>query len=213
MRKIFVISLVLSLFFINLNLSAVQTKKPDFSKMPKYENLLKKLKKGNKEISFFDLRMSFTRTKDYKSANPELDSVRKKMVQELNSKEYKKAIFYADSVLKQEYVDMYSHYVCYYAYTALGDSVKASWHEFMMDRLLNSIVESGDGSTKESALLVITTNEEYFFLFIYKMKVNDRTITNFNGEPIDIFKVTDPATKDSFDLYFNTYLMIEEQNK
>ena len=148
MKKIFVLILVLSLFLINLNLFAVQTKKPDFKKLPKYESLLKKLKKGNKEINYFDLRMSFTRSKDYKPSNPELDSLRKNMIQELNSKEYKNAIKLADSILSREYVDMYAHYTCYYAYTALGDSVKASYHEYIMDRLLNSVVESGDGKSQ-----------------------------------------------------------------
>ena len=213
MKNIFVLNLMLSFLFINLNLSAVQTKKPELSKMPKYESLLKKVKKGNKEINYFDFRMSFTRSKDYKPSNPELDSLRKKMIQELNSKEYKNAIKLADSILSKEYIDMYAHYTCYYAYTAMGDTVKASFHVFIMDRLLNSIIESGDGKSKESAFLIISSNEEYFLIFIYKLQVTEKSFTNLNGEPIDVFKAVDPETKDSFELYFNTSLMINDENK
>jgi hypothetical protein len=213
MRKLFVLSLVLSVFLINMELIAVQTKKPDFKKLPKYESLLKKVKKGNKDISFFDLRMSFTRSKEYKSSNPELDSLRKKMIKELNSKEYRNAITLADSILRNEFVDMYSHYTCYYAYSALGDSVKASYHMYLMDRLSNSVVESGDGKTKESAFLIISSNEEYFLIYIYKLQVNEKSFTNLNGEPIDVFKAIDPETKESFELYFNTSLMIDRMIK
>ncbi|MBI5324986.1 MAG: DUF4919 domain-containing protein [Ignavibacteriae bacterium] len=208
-----VVIIITLLFILNINLSAIQTKKPDLKKLPKYESLLKKVLKGSKEINFFDLRMSFTQSKNYKPANPELDSVRKKMIQNLNSKEYEQAIILADSILKQEFIDMYAHYTCYYAYTALGDSSKAFYHEFLMDRLLNSVVESGDGKTKESAFLIINSNEEYFLIYIYKLKVTDKSFTNLNGEPIDVFKAVDSETNDSFELYFNTSMMIEQQKK
>ena len=207
---IIILSLIL---IISSNLFAVQTKKPDFSKLPKYENLLKRLKKGDREINFYDLRMSFTKSKDYKPVNPEFDSLRKKMIKNLNSKDYKNAITIADSILKHEYVDMYAHYTCYYAFTALGDSVNAFYHEFIMDRLLNSVVESGDGKSKESAFLIINSNEEYFFIFIYKLQVVEKSFTNYKGEPIDVFKAVDPETKDSFELFFNTSLLINQQNK
>ena len=213
MKKIFVLSLIISLIFINLNLFAGQTKKPEFSKLPKYENLLKKIKKGKKDVNFFDLRMSYTRSKDYKPSNPELDSLRKKMIQELNSKEYKNAIKLADSILGKEFVDMYAHYTCYYAYSALSDSVKASYHVYIMDKLLNSVVESGDGKSKESAFLIISSNEEYFLIFIYKLQVSDKSFTNLNGEPFDVFKAIDPETKESFELFFNTSLIMNQQNK
>ncbi|TAL68884.1 MAG: DUF4919 domain-containing protein [Bacteroidetes bacterium] len=209
-----VLGIILTLIFIFISISfAEQTKKPDFSKLPKYEYLLKRLKKGDMEINYFDFRMSFTKTRDYKPLNPALDSLRKKMIQNLNSKEYKNAVTLADSILKQEFVDMYAHYTCYYAFSALGDSVNAYYHEFIMDRLLNSIVESGDGKSKESAFLIINSNEEYFFIFIYKLKVIEKTFTNNNGEPIDVFKAVDPETKDSIELFFNTSLLIKQQVK
>ncbi|MCL5992341.1 MAG: DUF4919 domain-containing protein [Bacteroidetes bacterium] len=192
---------------------AVQTKKPDFSKLPKYENLLQKVKRGIKDIDFFDLRMSYTQSKDFKFSNAGLDSIRNRMIKALNTKEYQKAIKSADSVLQKEYVDMYSHYVCYYAYSALGDSAKASYHEYLMDRLLNSVIESGDGKSKESAFLIISSNEEYFLIYIYNLQASEKSFTNFDGDPIDVFKAIDPETKESFELYFNTSLLINVGNK
>jgi hypothetical protein len=188
------------------------TKKPDFKKIGNYDKILNRFIKGDRQINFLDLRMSFTRTPEYNPYNKTLDTISKKMIGLLSDKKYKEAIKIADTILLKEYVDMYAHYACYYAFSALNDTNNARFHEYIMDRLLNSIVESGDGKTPASAFLVISNREIYFLIFIYGFEPKGVSYSTYNGDPIEIHTVYDPKDKDTYDLHFNTSLMLQRQD-
>jgi hypothetical protein len=55
----------------------------------------------------------------------------------------------------------------------LGDSLKSEYHYNIYDGLLNSIYDSGDGISPETAYIVITTKEEYDFLNWFGLQFND----------------------------------------
>ncbi len=213
MKKIIIIIL---LIFAVTGLSASDTtftKKPDFLKIGKYEKILNRFINGDRKINFLDLRMSFTKTSKYNPYEKTLDTISKSMIDLLNEKKYKEAIKLADTILLKEYVDMYAHYACYYAFSALQDTNNATFHEYIMDRLLNSIVESGDGKTPASAFLVISNREIYFLIFIYGFEQKSVSFSTYKGDPIEIHTVYDPKNKDTYELHFNTSLMLQRQEE
>jgi hypothetical protein len=166
-----------------------------------YGTLLSKLKAGDTSIDFVRLRLSYLDSPEHKSAKDTSDE-QKEMFQQLNSKDFKKALNDAEKVLAQEYVNMDAHFVAYACNQELGNQEKADFHRTVFRALINSIVHSGDGKSPQGAWVVISVHEEYVVLRALGFQPVQQRLMNQNGHSYDVMKVKDQNGAEQ-SLYFN----------
>ena len=167
-----------------------------------YAALLATLKAGKTEIDYTRLRLSYMDSPEYKAAK-DTDDSEKAMFDALDKKNYPAALKNAEAVLTSEYVDIDAHFVALVANREMGMTEKAEFHRAIFRGLVNSILSSGDGKSKETAWVVINVHEEYVILRVLGYKPSGTSLEQKDGHSYDLMKVTkiEDGTQQTF--YFN----------
>lgn len=171
-----------------------------------YSDLVTKLKHGDKDVSFKDLRLAYAES----SRGMDTDPQKKAMMAALNSKKFQDAIKNADSVLAGDYADMDAHFVEYIAYREVHDSEQSDFHKFVLQGLLDSITHSGDGKSFDTAFHVIEVHEEYVLLQFMGLMPSKQSMSEKNGHSYDVMEAMNPKSNEKVTLYFN--IDIEEKH-
>jgi len=165
-----------------------------------YEDMLRKVKETDSGVSFREFRLAYADSSAYKpSSNPE---ARKSMFEALSAKEFAKAAELAEDILQDRFVDIYGHQVASVAYRELGDRAKAAVHGSIARELIRSIVESGDGNTPQTAMLLISEEEESVILQALELKIVAQELIDVEGHTFDRVEAMDSGDG-MVTLYFN----------
>ena len=168
----------------------------------KYETLLAKLKQNDRTVDFKELRLAYTDTKLYSPYGGDRDS-RQKMFAALRQDSFDSALENAEKLLAVNYVDLNAHFGACVAHRELGHAEKADYHRFVFEGLLNSIKNSGDGKTTATAMIVISTDEEYVLLNYLGLRPTQQALLNDKGHSYDMMTSVDPKTNQTVVYYFN----------
>jgi len=174
----------------------------DPSKNPNsYEALAERAKNKDQTLDFRQLRLAYA---DSKSPRPDTDPNKKAMIAALNAKHFAAAIKNAHIVLAANYADMDAHFVEFVAHRELHESEASELHKFVLQGLLNSITDSGDGKTPETAYVVIDVHEEYVVLRSMGIGMpKSQSYVHKDGHAFDALTCIDPETKAEKVIYFN----------
>ncbi len=167
-----------------------------------YATLLAALKGGNTSIDYGRLRISYMDSPEYKHAK-DTTAAEKVMWDALNAKDFQKALKNAEEMLDSEYVNIDAHFVAYVANKELGATDKAQFHLTVFQGLLNSIRDSVDGLSPETAWVVIKVHEEYVFLNVLGYKPTGQSTGVKNGRHYDEMKVKKLDDGSEATFYFN----------
>jgi len=207
------IKIIFTIFFVlllNLAGQSQETPKPEPTKTTEvkltakdYEDLLAKLKSGDTNIDYKNLRMAFTETKDYSYHGPE-KAEQEKFFKPFGDKNYKDALKKAEKYLETNYVDANAHYVAYNAAKELKDDKKAEFYKAVLFGLLNSIKSGNDGLSEKTPFYVININEEYTLLkFLGYQFGGSQSLRHLNGHTFDVLTAINPKTNQKEEVYFN----------
>lgn len=218
--KLNLLPLLLSLlaFTFSVQAQTAPTDKPvdpapqEKSSTAAYPDLLAKLKEGDTKIDYRALRMAYTQTKEYSPYGTGSDETTP-MFKALNDKKYKDALKLAEEILKDNYVEMNSHYVASLAHESLGNKEKAEFHKAVFLGLVNSIIGGKDGKSAKTAYEVISVPEEYVIVNILKYQRGSQSLVNEDGHKFDVLTVTHRETKETVRLYFNVDLVFKGYEK
>ena len=189
------------LALILLALLAVPRFLPAADPPSEYATLLAALKAGNTDVDYTRLRLSYMDSPEYKQAK-DTTAPEKAMFDALNAKDFPGALKNAQAVLESEYVNIDAHYVALVANREMGNADKAEFHRAIFRGLVNSIRNSGDGSSPEKAWVVISVHEEYVLLRALGMRPGQQAVMHQNGHSYDEMTVKDgDGTEHKF--YFN----------
>lgn len=177
-----------------------------------YYGLVKKIKNNDRNVDFKALRLSYTKTQDYKPYGAD-DSAKDAAFEALNKKNYAEAVRRAESVLEKNYVDLDVHLLCRIAYREMGNLEKSTFHSTVLQGLVSSIYASGDGTTPEKAIVVISVREEYFFMDANGLKMIKSSLITANGHQYDMMDVENEKTAEKMVIYFNIDLPYGWLNK
>lgn len=169
---------------------------------PTYEALLARLKKNDQTVDFKELRLAFTETQEYGPYGRDA-AARTKMFAALKADEFDKALEIAGATLAGNYMDIMGHFGCFVAHRELGHADLAAYHRFVFEGLLNSIKNSGDGKTMETAFVVISTDEEYALFNYIGLRPTDQALIKEKGHSYDKMTALDPNTNQTVVYYFN----------
>ncbi len=106
--------------------------------------------------------------------------------------------------LERDNLDIATHINCERIAMCLDDAEKYRYHSFMASGLTESILDSGDGRSIETAYTVISTREEHAIL--KKLHLDnpvEQALIEDGDHFYDLICVTDVTGKDTLKLYFN----------
>lgn len=181
-----------------------ETPKQDATPKPtaaRYKELLDKLKKGERDVDFTELRMSYTETADYSPYGDDSET-RQAMFAAINSGKWDDALKHSAKLLEKNYVDINGHFGAFAANMRKGDAERADFHKFVVRGLLDSVRSGGDGKSVEHAFVVISTDEEYALLNSLGLRTTNQALLNSGGHAYDRLSAIDPETKQTYDFYF-----------
>jgi hypothetical protein len=110
----------------------------------------------------------------------------------------------AKRALERNYASPIAQYDAMAAYQALGKTDEAAVHERILNALLDSIRQSGDGKSPETAYFVVTVQEEYIFLNrVLHVRATSQDWVRKDGHFYDRLAVPDSTTSQVGYLWFN----------
>ena len=166
-----------------------------------YTALLERVKKGDRGVDFTELRQAFYESDYYHPLTPMMTY--RPLYGALAQKNYVEAIRLAQSVLKQNFVEVNAHMVAQLSYQATGDAERAQFHQYVAEGLLNSIKSKGDGKSPDTAFHIISINEEYGLLRSLGLTPTRQSLVQDKGRSFDALTVVDPQTNQQQVVYFN----------
>lgn len=174
------------------------------------QSLLERLKSKDPSLgdvkvaskAFKELRFAYTETPQYNPYGGIKAETGGAMLTAVNNKEYKKALEYAEKILKEDYVDIDAHIVASTAYRETGNQEKADYHQAIVGILIQSMLRDGYGDKPETAIEVISTDEEYAILNLSGLQVRSQAALQANGHHYDKLTVVDPVSGKTFEMYF-----------
>ena len=167
-----------------------------------YAVLLASLKAGKTDIDYTRLRLSYMDSPEYKAAR-DVSNSEEVMSDALNKKDYPAALKDAEAVLESNYVNIDAHFVALVANKEMGAMDKAEFHRTVFRGLVNSIRNSGDGKSLETAWVVINVHEEYVMLRVLGFRPSQQSLVNQNGHAYDVMKVKNAEDGTEQTFYFN----------
>jgi len=176
----------------------------------KYDSLLEKVKKGDRNVDFTELRMAFFESSYYNPYSPMLTY--RPLYGALAQNNYPEAIKIAQSVFEKNFVEVNAHMVAHIAYRETGDTERAAFHRFMADGLLASIKSSNDGKTTDTAFQVISVSEEYGLMRSLELRPIKQSLIENKGHYFDALVVLD-KTNQQHTVYFNVDKPFSWKNK
>lgn len=209
MRKFIPVVACLVFIFVSIPILAMsQDTKSKYDTM--LQSLLEKVKSKDPSLgdakvaskAFKELRFAYTETPQYDPYGGRKSKTVEAMMMAITQKEYKRALEYAEKILEEDYVDMDAHMVAYIAYRETGNQEQAAYHKAIDQLLFLSLLDGGNGTKSETAIDVITVDEEYAFLNFSRLKNKSQTVLQANGHKYDKMTVVDPATGKTFEIYF-----------
>ncbi len=164
----------------------------------------------SKSADFTKLRMGYTDTKMY---SPYGNGSTKPIFNAINQKDFKKCLALSNELLKTRFPSLVGHYAAMLCNSELGQKESADFHKFVLDGLMDSIGNSGDGKSSETAFITISTDELYAFLQLAGLEVLRQALVNKNGQAYDVMTVKNPRDEKEMDLYFNISIQMSKGMK
>lgn len=165
-----------------------------------YEDLVKKVKGGDLNVDFALMRIAYTFTKDHSPYGG--GEERSAMTTAFREKKYDETVKLADSYLKENYVDLHSHYYAALAYLELGKTKESEFHKNVLKKLLDAIWEN-DGLTPQTAMIALGISEQYFVMSVEGYQQKMKTLDSHDGSKFDVHHAENSKTGETRKFFFN----------
>lgn len=106
-------------------------------------------------------------------------------------------------LIEEYYLDIDAHTTAAYIYDRLGDRIKSDFHRKFAEGLIDSIIQTGDGQSFQTAYEVIDVREEYAVLRSLQVKPVKQTHVEHEGHYFDIFDIQTLQEGTTAKIYFN----------
>lgn len=171
-----------------------------------YREFTARLDARETDLDYLAFRLAYADSDGYAPYDTDTSDQRRRMLRAFfQTDDLPLALAIADSALARNLTDIDSHFISMVASRALGDSLRADFHEAVGMGLITSIRDSGDGTIPASPCRVISVDEEYALLRYYGLRSTGQAMETCNGERCDHLTVEDPdeAEDAPTDLYFD----------
>jgi len=167
-----------------------------------YEELLANAKASPESVDFEELRLAYAKSSHYfPYAVPSGDLYAS--VDVSSGTDGEAALSAVRQRLESNYVDIQAHLLAASVYGRIGEIERAKYHYVFGERLVRSILESGDGRTRQTAFTVISVAEEYAVLGFLGLEPGDQAFWKDKEHDFDEMQVLHPPTGMASTWYFN----------
>src|SRR5450432_476752 len=143
---------------------------PEEQKKSEYAALLTRLKEGDLSVDFQRLRFSYMDSPERRAAN-DVTQERIEMVRAITAKDFQRALALSEMVLREAFVDIDGQLTACVANEELQQKWWSDYHKNVFGRLLDSILNWGDGDRK-STRLNSSHDQISYAVFCLKKKKN-----------------------------------------
>lgn len=183
--------------------------------LSKEQELIKainELKSPPSDFNYLKFRKLYTDTKHYKPYTSGELEIKQKVNGSINKKEFSQCVAFADKWLNINYTNIEAHFDKYMCCKQLNDNTCASLHNSIVNGLLDSIFESGDGKTPETAYVTFNTDEIYFFLYANRLKRTKQRMLNKHGRAYDVIDAEHSKSGNTYTIYFDITTQLSNKN-
>ena len=196
------------LIFLFLNCSSTKESKPSEVKSPtnsgsgkSYNDLVKQAIDDPEKGSYSEIRISYSETAFY-TPYKSPDGIQE-MEKLLKANKNEEVIKLTQKHIHNHFAELDLHYYALVAYKNLNKEDGFNWHRFVLNRLINSILKSGDGKSTKTAFVVIAVREEYSFMGLTGIEQEGQHLVNEKGHSYDMFDVKKSEKYNHNKMYFN----------
>ena len=173
-----------------------------------YPDLLAAAKLNPDTVDFKALRLAYVGSPEYTPYHRE-EEILAALQKALDEDNWPTAIEMIEHLLETCYLDIYVHIAAAFVYDKKGDQAKSMYHRKFGEGLLDSIFQSGDGKSYQTAFEVIDITEEYAVLGLLGFQPLEQSIKLHEGHQFDVIEINDPETGKKFEVYFNVDIPME----
>jgi len=175
----------------------------DAAEQAGYDALVAQLKAGNTAIDYQALRFARAELPGYNPYDALADPEKGDLVRAMGANDADRVAAIANDIIARDYTDIDAHAALSTVLERRGERDEAAFELAVANGLLNSIEQSGDGMTPETAFVVIGIAEEYSLLGAKGLQVAKQSLLQTERGPIDALDVVDPANNQRSTVYFN----------
>lgn len=149
------------------------------------------------------LRLAYAASAAYNPYASQVGESRKRSSELLDKEDFAGAIVEAAKGLEHDRYNIQLLMTRAAAYRAAGDIAQADETRGRWMALMDSILESGDGRSFETAFQVISVDEEYAVLRIFRLEMENQRLIDHEGHQYDVLEARAPKSGDTLTIYFN----------
>lgn len=166
-----------------------------------YDHLVGRLRAGDTLVDYTAARMAYTKTPQYKPYPVRWEGYQA-MYAALEREKYAELRRLADSILSTNYVDPDAHLGAMSAALHMGDTSRGQFHGAVYRGLIRSI-GARSGRTLDSAIIVITLQEEYALLQARGLERTTVAMFQCGRSMCEQMEVIDSRSRTTSILYFD----------
>lgn len=175
---------------------------PDLPEKSEYAQLLSRVKEGDLSVDFKRLRFAYMESPERRLAK-DISQQRTEMVRAVNDRDFSRALELSAIVLAAAFVDIDGQLTACVANGELQQTWWSDYHKNVFGRLLDSILNWGDGQSASTAYEVISIQEEYAVLRVLGVTPVRQTLHQSDGHSYDVFSVKDARSGEDMQVFFN----------
>jgi hypothetical protein len=167
----------------------------------KYDALKAKVQSGDINIDWRDIRLDAVVADvdgefDWHKANTD-------GVTAFNTGDYKTALLKGQEIIQHNLANGDGHFLAMVSLKHLEKQEDAARQKLIVDKILQSILSSGDGKTADTAWFTVSTSEEYFVIRLLNLRPKSQSLVNKGEHSFDEMTVVGEDGKE-ITLWFNT---------
>lgn len=177
-----------------------------------YSTLLARAQAGDTTVDYTALRMAYAESPKYSPYGTEADDLRDSLAAALSRGDFPAAAKVADAALAIDFLDVRAHMLRAIAADRLGDAAAAARHRDVAERVVASVLSSGDGSETRS-YRVITVAEEYAVLGMTGFEPRRQSLGRCVDRRCDVMLAAHRESGEERTFHFDITLLYESMSK
>lgn len=167
-----------------------------------YSELLEAAKSNPDVADFKELRLEWLKSSGYVHTRGK--SIAEALLERgFVEKDMQKMLKGATELLEINYLNISAHMAVRHAYEKLGEEQRAEYHRKFEKGLLESILQSGDGLSYETAFVVVDVEEEHSLLSAFGFEEVLQELCKHEGCYYDILECVNRETGKTIKMYFD----------
>jgi Domain of unknown function (DUF4919) len=173
-----------------------------FAAAEPYDALVARAKAGDLAVDYRALRDAYAESAKYQPYGAGSDDLTEKMRKAFAAGDCAATLQSAQAIIDATFIDLGAHMLSARCNELDGNAERAAYHRAVAKGLLDSILNSGDGTTAKTAYIVVTIAEEYVVLSALGLHANGQALANDDGHVFDVIDTAPSAAGDARTVYF-----------